>query len=228
MYNPNIPQPLDWRPISQGQINTNFTVLNDVFGADHGAFDDVTSTSRGKHAVVEFVPRTVSSPVTVPITGESEGAVYVVNVQQDDEDCDIMFYKSENDATPIPLFGCGNAVVGGGGGGGTIGAIPGSAAAMWDENFNLIYAYNVSAISTSNVFNAPYYVTLTFETPQLSEYYYPFLGSTTDVAAGAAAILVATNQTLEQVTLFFAYGASAFVPPKRGCCIIYGPILNQS
>lgn len=62
-YNPNIPGPNDLLSDSQGQIRTNFTAANSVYGGDHYAYNDVTANAT-KHKKTTFPPQ-ASSPSTI-------------------------------------------------------------------------------------------------------------------------------------------------------------------
>lgn len=73
-YNPSIPQSTDKQDQSQGQILTNFTQANTLFGADHVEFNNATAADRGKHKAARFIEQ-----VADPATAADEGAVYSKN-----------------------------------------------------------------------------------------------------------------------------------------------------
>jgi hypothetical protein len=51
-YNPSIPLRTDFLSVSQGQIKTNFSQLNTVFGNDHVPFDSGTNPGLHNHVTI--------------------------------------------------------------------------------------------------------------------------------------------------------------------------------
>ena len=70
-FDPAIPQPSDFLSVSQGELLTNMTQLNTVFGNEHIAFDDGVAADRGKHN--QLVMPEQGADVG---TGANEGAAY--------------------------------------------------------------------------------------------------------------------------------------------------------
>lgn len=91
-YNPSIPQATDNLSTSQGQILNNFTQLNTVFSVDHFAFDDVTSTLRGKHRQCTF-----ESLGADPTTLANEVALYNKSNE--------LYIRQQSNATAFKLIG---------------------------------------------------------------------------------------------------------------------------
>jgi hypothetical protein len=56
MYNPNIPLATDFLADSQGQIKTNFSQLNAVYGVDHSPY--TSATNIGYHQDIHIIKRT--------------------------------------------------------------------------------------------------------------------------------------------------------------------------
>lgn len=84
-FDPNIPQANDDISVSQGDLLTNFTDLNTVYGSsgDHVALN--ATTNRGKHKKVTFVSQG-SDPLTdAPPTQENELAMFSLEEGSDTE-----------------------------------------------------------------------------------------------------------------------------------------------
>ena len=64
-YLPNIPMATDFLSVSQGQINTNFTLLNSVYGVDHSSF--ASPNFIGYHKAIHML--NFSNPATVANVG---------------------------------------------------------------------------------------------------------------------------------------------------------------
>jgi hypothetical protein len=82
--------------VSQGQLLTNFTQLNTVFGGDHVEFNNATSANRGKHTVVHL--RQQGSDGT---TTSGEGALYVK--------ANNLYFRQASNGTVIQLTGASTA-----------------------------------------------------------------------------------------------------------------------
>jgi len=210
-YNPFIPQPDDYRPPSFVQIQQNFEALNDVFSVDHGAFDDATSSRRGKHTVAQLIPQDDH-----PATDDNVGCVYIKDVDAIAED--ILWYRPNSSGTPIPLLIDGTH---------TIGGIPGAAAAVFTVTgssspftINLLSSYNVSSVSVSG--NGAY-ITINFTTPMATDNYYPFTGSfgSTASAGGIANVLCISQQTVNNVVM-----RRSTILGTLHTVLIYGPVVE--
>ena len=86
-FNPNIPQAGDVPSLSQGQLLTNFTALNTVFGVDHLAFNAVDG---GEHQQV-----TLNSVIADPGLADPKCSLYIKTVAGDSE---LFFEKYDNAA----------------------------------------------------------------------------------------------------------------------------------
>jgi|GEM_PF-2304284 len=104
-YNPDIPQPNDDMSLSQGDLLTNFTDLNNVYGVngDHVAFD--AAADRGKHNKTTF-PSLGAAPVDgsnltpaeeayIPNTEENDMALFSLEDNNETE----LFYRKESNGT---------------------------------------------------------------------------------------------------------------------------------
>lgn len=90
-YNPAIPNPTDKLSTSQGDLKTNFSSLNTIFGQDHYAYDAVDG---GKH---QHVNMPVKSGGTPPTTASGEGALYTVANSGTSD----IYYCRDNETTNV-------------------------------------------------------------------------------------------------------------------------------
>jgi len=70
-FNPSIPQSTDDISQTQGEILTNFTQLNTIFGNEHVEFNDGTTANRGKHKAIRLIEQ-----ASDPSTAADEMALY--------------------------------------------------------------------------------------------------------------------------------------------------------
>lgn len=96
LYNPNIPQPTDRLTNSQGDILTNFSELNTIFGINHIPFS-VTPNS-GRHTMCELL-EVGATPGGAPV---NEVTLYCGDVGGSRE---LFFTRDNSSATPIRLTG---------------------------------------------------------------------------------------------------------------------------
>jgi len=87
-FNPNIPQASDDPSVSQGQILTNFTQLNNIFGTDHITYD--AASDNGEHKQISL-----NAPLGAdPGLADPKASVYTKTVNGDSE----LFYEKFNNA----------------------------------------------------------------------------------------------------------------------------------
>jgi hypothetical protein len=94
-FNPNIPQATDRFPISQGQLLTNFTALNTIFGINHVALN--AAADAGKHNFCQFPEQGAA-----PGTAANEGAIYTKNAATGTTEA---FFQRESSGTELQLTG---------------------------------------------------------------------------------------------------------------------------
>ena len=75
-YLPTIPQPTDLLSTSQGNIQTNFSQANTIFGINHYPFDNVT-VDKGKHTFIQFPA--IPNPLPAP-SGATEWTIFTQNL----------------------------------------------------------------------------------------------------------------------------------------------------
>lgn len=99
-FNPSIPQATDKVRISQSDLLTNNTELDDIFGKNHIKYSDTTA-DKGKHAGIVLANLTVNSK-TPPATTSKEWALYV------DDDANTnpqIYYKEPSSGTEYQITG---------------------------------------------------------------------------------------------------------------------------
>lgn len=96
-YNNAIPQPGDELSVSQGDILTNFQVLNNSFGVDHYPYNDLTANN-GKHN--QLTTPEIAGGVH-PSTAGNEPKFYAM---EDSVNVGVIQYsRGPSDAVPTPI-----------------------------------------------------------------------------------------------------------------------------
>jgi hypothetical protein len=96
MYNPGIPNANDLLSNSQGQIKTNFTQANNIYGFDHFAFNNV-GPNTGKHLKATF-------PISVlPVSAVGDFVLWATNLVSGGPSQ--LYYTRDNTADSIPIAG---------------------------------------------------------------------------------------------------------------------------
>lgn len=93
-YNPNIPQATDFLSVSQEDLLTNFTQVDNLFGQDHEKFS--AGSNQGKHNKSTYLEQ--SSP---PSTATNEGAIYTKDISSATQ----LFFRDESDGTERQVTG---------------------------------------------------------------------------------------------------------------------------
>lgn len=106
-FDPNIPQPEDDMSLSQGDLLTNFSDLNIVYGSsgDHVALN--AATDRGKHKKVTFVSQGNDPDTDSPATLENELALFALEEGTDTE----LYLRKESNGTVNQITKNGNLFV---------------------------------------------------------------------------------------------------------------------
>ncbi|MFQ5685093.1 MAG: hypothetical protein ACE5GV_00385 [Candidatus Scalindua sp.] len=94
-FNASVPQSTDDPSVSQGQLLTNFTQLNTIFGNNHITFD--APSDNGKHNFCQFPEQGAA-----PVTAANEGALYT---KQSAASATELFFRRESSGTELPLTG---------------------------------------------------------------------------------------------------------------------------
>lgn len=97
VYQPLIPLPTDLLSTSQGDIKTNFTAANTIFGVDHYAFDNATA-SKGFH-------NTVTTPLIVGAAHPAAATEAVFYAMQPTANVGLLHFSkapATNSPAPIP------------------------------------------------------------------------------------------------------------------------------
>ena len=143
-YLPGIPNAGDRPSQSQGQLLTNFTALNTVFGVDHLAFNAVNG---GKHTQSTY--RSTGVFPAPPGNLAGEGSVYVSNSGGTRQQ---LYYQRESGGIEIPI----TPLIGGFCRVSALGALVG-------DNFNVagvVYAAGVYTITFTNNLTSTNYAAL--------------------------------------------------------------------
>lgn len=93
-YNPNIPQSSDFLSVSQTDLLTNFTQLDDLFGQDHEKFS--AGSNQGKHNKSTYLEQS-----TAPSTAANEGALYAKAISGITQ----LFFRDESNGTEHQMTG---------------------------------------------------------------------------------------------------------------------------
>jgi hypothetical protein len=93
-YNPNIPQSGDFLSVSQGDLLTNFSQVDTLFGQDHEKFS--AGSNQGKHNQSTYLEQ--SSP---PSTLANEGAVYTKDISGATQ----LFFRDESNGSEHQVTG---------------------------------------------------------------------------------------------------------------------------
>ncbi len=150
-YNAGIPQATDVISESQGQLLTNFTQLNTIFGFDHVTFNDATAADRGKHDQLTLVQAAGDSATAV-----DENALYSKN----DGGNTRLFFRQENNGTVIQLTGA-DPVLAAAGSTFLPGLTAGNILVQWAN----VAATNNVAITFATAFSAAPFVVLFMQDP---------------------------------------------------------------
>ena len=148
-YLPSIPSGADIPSMSQSQIQTNFQQLENVFGADHYAWDYATTLLRGLHQQV-----TLPQLAAAPATTSTQLAVYT----KSDGTSPQLFVRRKSSGTEIQMTAAQNPVVANPG----YTFLPGGLLVQWG-NLSIVGS-STSTITFPTAFSAsPYSVTITQE-----------------------------------------------------------------
>jgi hypothetical protein len=92
-YNPAIPAAADDPSVSQGQMLTNFTLINTYINVDHVALNALAD--QGKHNQSTYLTSAVA-----PASGAGEGSIFVQNTGGARQHC---YFRRESNGIQIPI-----------------------------------------------------------------------------------------------------------------------------